>query len=292
MTTRARAPGIHVGAFGWLEDVRPRRRAYEPVTLDGATLAIFSPPGAAPLQRDPSNGGFLHAPSLNHAVTAAVLRSGYLANATPETPDALAVGLSSRRVRTALDVLEGMRNGQSLAALLGYQLERGLHDAHGLAEVDELILDLRKAFPLVADRLAATQTDPGVPIDVDRGAQRRGRARARDPGAPERHPDIPLRRGAARRRARAGGRRRRRGRPPARRLRRRLGSGALRVRAPDPARQPRSCEREHRQRGRRRCRPSPRSSRRRAAASRSRTGSDCSSPRGSTRCTRPCRASR
>ena len=159
-------PGIHVGAFGWLEDVRPKQRAYEPVTLEGADAAVFSPPGAAPLQRDPSNGGFLHAPSLNHAVTAAVMRSGYLANATPETPDTLAVGLTSRRVRTALEVLEGMRNGQSLAALLGYQLERGLHDAHGLAEVDGLILGLRKAFPLVADRLAATQTGPGVPIDA------------------------------------------------------------------------------------------------------------------------------
>ena len=94
-----------------------------------------------------------------------MLRGGYLANATPATPDALAVGLTSRRVRTALDLLEGMRNGQSLGALLGYQLERGLHDGHGLAEVDELVLDLRKAFPLVADRLEATQTAPDVPIE-------------------------------------------------------------------------------------------------------------------------------
>jgi hypothetical protein len=154
--------GLHVGAFGWLEDVRPKQRAYEPVTPDDER-ATFAPPGASPLLRDPANGGFMHTPSLNHAVTAAVMRSGYLANATPETPDALAVGLSSRRVRTALDVLDGMRNGQSLGALLGYQLERGLHDSHGLAEVDELVLDLRKAFPLVADRLE--KTGPGVAIE-------------------------------------------------------------------------------------------------------------------------------
>jgi hypothetical protein len=156
--------GIHVGAFGWLEDVRPRRQAYEPVEL-ADDVAAFAPPGAPRLMHDPANGGFVHAPSLNHAVTAAVMRAGYLANATPATPDALAVGLTSRRVRTALSVLEGMRNGQSLAALLGYQLERGLHDGHGLAVVDELVLDLRKAFPLVADRLESTQTLPDVPIE-------------------------------------------------------------------------------------------------------------------------------
>ena len=157
--------GIHVGAFGWLEAVGPRRQAYEPVTLAAEDAAAFAPPGAPPRCTIPANGGFIHAPSLNHAVTAAVLRGGYLANATPATPDALAVGLTSRRVRTALDLLEGMRNGQSLGALLGYQLERGLHDGHGLAEVDELVLDLRKAFPLVADRLETTQTAPDVPIE-------------------------------------------------------------------------------------------------------------------------------
>ncbi|MGZ6780244.1 MAG: hypothetical protein ACXVGO_14760, partial [Mycobacterium sp.] len=61
---------------------------------------------------------------------------------------------------------EGIRNGQSLGALLGYRFERGLHDAHGLAEVDKFIYPLRKAFPLVADKLTATATAPGVPIDA------------------------------------------------------------------------------------------------------------------------------
>jgi hypothetical protein len=160
---RTMRTGLHVGAFGWLEDVRPKQRAYAGVELDPESAAFFSPPQ---LLRDPANGGFIHAPSLNQAVTAALLRGGYLANATPEAPDTLAVGLTSRRVRTALGLLEGMRNGQSLGALLGYQLERGLHDSHGLAEVDSLVFALRKAFPLVADRLDATRSDADVAIEV------------------------------------------------------------------------------------------------------------------------------
>jgi hypothetical protein len=158
--------GIHLGAFGWLEDVRPRRRNLEQIALDDDLAQLFDADGTSPLVRDPANGGHMHAPSLNHAVTAAVLRSGYLAHATPSRPDAFAVDLSSRRVRAALDVIDGMRNGQSLGALLGYRLERGLHDRHAVAEVDAFVFALRKAFPLVADRLDETRTDDDVPIEA------------------------------------------------------------------------------------------------------------------------------
>src|SRR5205823_2942871 len=100
------------------------------------------------------------------ARTAAVLRSGYLANATSANPQSLAVNLSSDRVRLALSLLEGIRNGQSLGALLGYQFERGLHDAYAMVEVDKFIFPLRKAFPLVADSLSTTKTPPDVPIEA------------------------------------------------------------------------------------------------------------------------------
>jgi hypothetical protein len=154
--------GIHLGAFGWLEDVRPRPRELEPVTLDEDLADVFDDP----LVTDSSNAGHMHAPSLNHAVTAAVLRSGFLAHARPTTPDAFAVDLSSRRVRPALEVVEGLRNGQSLGALLGYRIERGLHDRHAVAEVDAFVFALRKAFPLVADRLDETKSDDDVPIEA------------------------------------------------------------------------------------------------------------------------------
>src|SRR5947208_9506718 len=83
---------------------------------------------------------------------AAVLRNGFLSNASPENRQTMAVNLTSERVRTALAMLEGIRTGQGLADLLGYQFERGLHDRHNLAEVDQFIFKLRKAFPLRADR--------------------------------------------------------------------------------------------------------------------------------------------
>jgi len=159
-------PGVHVGAYAWLEDVRREERDLTPVRLTGELDEVFNPPGSVPLRRDSANGGYVHAPSLNHAATAAILRAGYLANATPDAPGALAVNLSSRRVREALVLIEGVRNGQSLGALLGYQLERGLHDSSGLAEVDQFVYPLRKAFPLVADRLDDTAEPADVPIEA------------------------------------------------------------------------------------------------------------------------------
>ena len=115
---------------------------------------------------DPTNEGYIHAPSLNHAVAAAVLRTGYISNASPENRQTMAVNLTSERVRTALSFLDGIRAGQGLADLLGYQFERGLHDRHNVAEVDKFIYKLRKAFPLRADRLNSTKTEEGVPIEA------------------------------------------------------------------------------------------------------------------------------
>ena len=105
--------------------------------------------------RDSTNEGLIHAPSLNHATTAAVLRNGYLAN-----EGRLAVNLSSRRVRLALGILEGMRGGQSLGALLGYQFERHVHD-NGPLHVRDLIYQMRRAFPLVANQIDQTNNEDG-----------------------------------------------------------------------------------------------------------------------------------
>jgi len=159
-----RQPGIYLGAYGWLEDLRPASVQLRPVRLPPDLAPIFA--DTTPLMSDLGNGGYIHAPSLQHAKTAAVLRSGYLANATQSNPQTMNVNLSSDRVRLALSLLEGVRNGQSLGALLGYRFERGLHDEHSLAEVDKFIYPLRKVFPLVADSISTTQTAPDVPIEA------------------------------------------------------------------------------------------------------------------------------
>ncbi|HEV2251672.1 MAG TPA: hypothetical protein VGS06_00615 [Streptosporangiaceae bacterium] len=156
--------GIYLGAYAWLEDLRPSQVQLQPAQLPPALAEIYA--GGSPILVDPGNGGYVHAPSLLHARTAAILRSAYLSDASAANPQTLAVNLSSDRVRTALGVLEGIRNGQSLGALLGYRFERGLHDDYGLAEVDKFIYPMRKAFPLVADNLAPTATPPGVPIEA------------------------------------------------------------------------------------------------------------------------------
>lgn len=149
--------GIFLGAYGWLEEVRPKDNALEELKLAGELKEKFQREQDAPLVKDSSNGGYILAPSLNHAVTAAVLRNGYISNRETPAAKPFAINLSSERVRQALNIIEGIRAGQSLGALLGYQLERGLHDRHD-TEVDEFIFDLRKAFPLQANQLQSTKT--------------------------------------------------------------------------------------------------------------------------------------
>ena len=145
---RGRRPsGVQLGGYGWVEDLRPKP-APEPVTE--------LPQGeAGPLVTDPANAGYVAAPSLTQAATAALLLSGHLTHRGGAGPGggAFAVDLSSDRARLARWLLDGVRLGQPLGALLGYRLERGLHDASrpGL-ELDRFIRPLRALAPLVAGR--------------------------------------------------------------------------------------------------------------------------------------------
>ena len=172
--------GTHLGAYGWVADLHPRPESMPPEeplpgdqpqtpAEDGAGEGAGDPgdsgdPGGSGRSGDPqTNDGYLLAPSLHHAVTAAVLRSGWLSHTDRR---AFAIDLRAARVRRALAVVDGVRSGQSLGALLGYRLERGLHD-NGL---DALVAPLRAAYPL--PRLV----DPGAPD----GEQARAAIAARD----------------------------------------------------------------------------------------------------------------
>ncbi len=158
--------GVHLGAYAWVENLRPDPGKRTPFTPPDDLLEDFADPNDPPLTMDQNNGGYIHAPSLNHAVAAAVLRNGYLSHRDPAHDDALAVNLTSERVRVALGVLEGIRAGQGLSDLLGYQLERGLHERHGTLELDGFIYELRQAFPLQAGRLASTKPPEGVSLEA------------------------------------------------------------------------------------------------------------------------------
>ncbi|QSA98822.1 hypothetical protein [Methylococcus sp. EFPC2] len=112
--------GIRLGGYGWLEDLRPAPPLQEVVPL---------PEGVrGPLYRSPANMGHVQAPSLAQAATIAVLRSGYLARRAEGDDSPFAVDLSSQRVHRALWLLDGVRQGQPLGALLGYRFERELHE--------------------------------------------------------------------------------------------------------------------------------------------------------------------
>ena len=80
-----------------------------------------------------------------------MLRSSHLSHLPSAGSDGgpFAIDLSSARARRAAAVLDGVRSGQQLAALVGYQVERGLAEA-GLARLQ---LSLRTVAPLVARRL-------------------------------------------------------------------------------------------------------------------------------------------
>jgi hypothetical protein len=159
--------GIFLGMYSWVDNLHPENNLQEIEKPTEALLRLYPDEMGRKKRtrekldifRDPGNEGYIHAPSLNQAVTAAVLRNGYLANALPSAPDTMEVNLSSERVRRALSIIGGIRNGQSLAALLGYQFERGLHDSYKIAEVDEFILKFRKIFPLVSGRFESTKVD-------------------------------------------------------------------------------------------------------------------------------------
>jgi hypothetical protein len=122
----ARPSGLTIGAYGWVEDIEPAG------------------------DRAP-DGGFVHAPNMAHAATAAVLRSGYLShNADLSGDGAFAIDLTSGRVRTALHLVDGIRQGQPLGALLGYRMERSLHEE----QLDRFVHSLRSVAPLTQGQLS------------------------------------------------------------------------------------------------------------------------------------------
>ncbi|MEM7372559.1 MAG: hypothetical protein AAF587_28320 [Bacteroidota bacterium] len=148
--------GLYIGAYGWVEDLTPDTRELSLVNdLSPELSDIFDPEQTGTLQRDSSNLGYIHAPSLNHAMTGAVLRNAYESYSAEEYQ----INLSSERVRAAMHIIEGMQEGQSIGALLGYELERGLHDRHNEAEVDACIYELRRVFPLRSNQRTDTTAE-------------------------------------------------------------------------------------------------------------------------------------
>jgi hypothetical protein len=133
--------------------VSRRLRNLRSATPTGLMLGAYGfVEGIEPAESEQRDGGYILAPSISHAATAGVLRSAYLThNRDGSGSGAFAVDLSSARVRVALKLVEGIRNGQPLGALLGYRLERLLHES--TLGLDRFVLSLRALAPLVGDKL-------------------------------------------------------------------------------------------------------------------------------------------
>jgi hypothetical protein len=147
-----RPRGVHVGCYGWVEDLVPDPPP-ERVGVPGA--------GGAEEQALVDSGGYVYAPSMLHGATAAVLRSAYLTRSGGGEGDIYAVDLSSRRCRAALSLLDSVRDDQPLGAALGYGFERGLHEGHPGVELDRFIDEFRGLYPLVANKVE----DSGQPAE-------------------------------------------------------------------------------------------------------------------------------
>ncbi|HJU55876.1 MAG TPA: hypothetical protein VJ715_14930, partial [Pyrinomonadaceae bacterium] len=150
---RSNPTGILIGGYGWVTNLKPAPPMTPQTPPPNEQGDLF---GVA------SNPGYTHTPSLAHAATAAVMRSGHLTHSDPDTKDLLSIDLSSERVRLASWLLDGVRQGQPLGALLGYRFERRLRDA-GLAQ---FIRGFREIAPLVAQKLAQTE-QPAESVSVE-----------------------------------------------------------------------------------------------------------------------------
>jgi hypothetical protein len=147
----AKTNGIDISAATWNRAFFYLGSTVNPgASLDTTTGEIEPTVSLSPNPGD----GFIHAPSMSHAAAAAILRSAYLNHESDDETALLALQLNSPRVRQALQLLDGMQNGNSIGELLGYYFERLLHDN----QLDQYLYDLRLAFPL-----PRTGTDPSSP---------------------------------------------------------------------------------------------------------------------------------
>lgn len=158
--------GSYIGAYGYVENLKKNDTnganetdsviSREPFPIENLpeelSVLLTDKPNPV-IYKDSGNFGFLPAPSLSHAVTAAILRSCYETSKNLEESQVFqrsAVNLSSARVRSALFLLQGIQAGNDLGALLGYQFENGLHESStsGTVNLDSTVHKLRKIYPM------------------------------------------------------------------------------------------------------------------------------------------------
>ena len=129
--------GAYVGAYGWIENLIPKK------------------------QKVTQEGGYIQASSYAHAAASAVLRNGYITHSNdPVKRDLLKININSERTKEALEMINGIVH-TPLPELLGYKLERRLHDA----DIDYLIDEFRKHFPLSKNDNKKLENETGTALE-------------------------------------------------------------------------------------------------------------------------------
>jgi len=124
--------GIYFGAYGVVEhlrrDVDAQVSGSEGKYEDKSTI---------------HDGGIIHCPTPAQSMTATIFKNSFMSNqGESEDANPYTLNLTSDRLQHAQKLMQGMREDQEIEALLGYQLERYLHDDLK----DELIYTLREHF--------------------------------------------------------------------------------------------------------------------------------------------------
>ena len=121
--------GIYFGAYGWIEDLEKDATPVDPASLSD-------------IYRE--KGGIIHTPGAAQTIASTVFKNSFLSHKHEEQSNPFTINLTSDRLQKSQFLLEGIRQGQQLEALLGYQLERHLHEN----DLHQEIYALRKSFPL------------------------------------------------------------------------------------------------------------------------------------------------
>ncbi len=141
-----KSSGIYFGAYGWLEN------------LEKDTKRIVKKTTMLDENRD-DEGGIIHCPSPAQSLTATIFKNSYLSHEDKEEiSNPFTLNLTSDRIQKSERFMEGIRQDQPIEALLGYQLERMLHDQGLNAE----IYVLREMYPLDVNIINRADNNPNV----------------------------------------------------------------------------------------------------------------------------------
>ncbi|MEN0047400.1 MAG: hypothetical protein AAF806_10110, partial [Bacteroidota bacterium] len=147
---KANASGIYFGAYGFIEDLKKDEQAQ----VENTDLVD---------KNRTDDGGIIHCPSPAQSLTATLFKNSFLTHLQHDTDfnqevSPFTLNLTSERVQISEQFMQGIREDQEIEALLGYKLERYLHEV-GL---DDLIYKLREAFPLEVNIVNRADNNPDV----------------------------------------------------------------------------------------------------------------------------------